>query len=48
MQNARKKPEIDFNANNYDVEELAAIVGFKTIPLNKGIITRKILELKTR
>ena len=48
MQNARKKREIDFNANNYDVEELAAIVGFKTIPLNKGIITRKILELKRK
>ena len=48
METARKKKAIDFNANNYDVEELAAIVGFKTIPLNKGIITRKILELKRK
>ncbi len=40
--------KVDFNPKNYDIEELAAILKFETIPLNKGIIERRILELKRK
>jgi len=49
MQEAmKKKRNLDFNVNNYDIEELAAILKFQHIPLNKGIIQRRILELKRK
>ena len=49
MQEAmKKKRNTDFNVNNYDIEELAAILKFEHIPLNKGIIQRRILELKRK
>ena len=38
--------KVDFNPKNYDIEELAAILKFEKIPLNKSIIERRILELK--
>ena len=38
----------DFNVYNYDIEELAAILNFEYIPINKGIIKRRILELKSK
>ena len=44
----RKKKSTDFNANNYDIEELAAILKFEYIPLNKGVIQRRIFELKRK
>ena len=49
MQEAmKKKRNLDFNVDNYDIEELAAILKFEHIPLNKGIIQRRILELKRK
>ena len=39
---------IDFNIYNYDIEELAAILKFQYVPLNKGIINRRILQLKRK
>ena len=44
----RKNTPIDFNARNYDIEELAAILKFEYIPLNKGIIQRRIYDLKKK
>ena len=38
----------DFNVYNYDIEELSAILKFEYIPINKGIINRRILELKRK
>ncbi len=43
-----KSKKIDFNVKNYDIEELAAILKFDYIPLNKGIIQRRIHDLKTK
>ena len=43
-----KKTAIDFNANNYDVEELAAILNFETLPLNEGIIKTRIQILSAK
>ena len=49
IQNKRdKKTAIDFNANNYDVEELAAILNFETLPLNEGIIKTRIRILSAK
>ena len=39
---------VDFNAYNYDIEELAAILKFEKFPLNPGKIKRRILELKRK
>ena len=36
------------NANNYDIEELAAILKFEYVPLNKGVIQRRIFDLKKK
>ena len=44
----RKKRNIDFNVNNYDIEELAAILKFQHIPLNEGVIQQRILRLKRK
>ena len=44
----RKNAPIDFNARNYDIEELAAILKFEYVPLNKGIIQRRIYDLKKK
>jgi len=44
----RTSKNIDFNVNNYDIEELAAILNFDQVPINKGIIQRKILDLKRK
>ena len=44
----KKKRNLDFNVDNYDIEELAAILKFEHVPLNKGIIQRRILELKRK
>ena len=41
-----EEKKTDFNVYNYDIEELAAILNFEYIPINKGIINRRILELK--
>jgi len=46
QEEAEKKT--DFNVYNYDIEELAAILNFEYIPINKGIINRRILELKRK
>lgn len=43
-----QRTKADFNANHYDIEELAAILKFEYIPLNKGIIQRRILDLKRK
>ena len=48
MNQARKNKKIDFNANNYDIEELAAILKFESIPLNEGKIKRRILDLRRK
>ena len=45
QQNQKK---IDFNVYNYDIEELVAILNFQYIPINKGIINRRILEFKRK
>ena len=42
----KKQQSVDFNAYNYDIEELAAILKFEKFPLNPGKIKRRILELK--
>ena len=42
----QKQNSVDFNAYNYDIEELAAILKFQKFPLNPGKIKRRILELK--
>lgn len=43
-----KTKNTDFDANNYDIEELAAILNFKYIPLNEGIIKERILIMKNK
>ena len=43
-----QRTKADFNANHYDIEELAAILKFEYIPLNKGIIQRRITDLKRK
>ena len=43
-----KKTAVDFNANNYDIEELAAILNFETLPLNEGIIKTRIRILSAK
>ena len=43
-----EEKKTDFNVYNYDIEELAAILNFEYIPINKGIINRRILELKRK
>ena len=47
-QMAGQRNKADFNANHYDIEELAAILKFEYIPLNKGIIQRRIVDLKRK
>lgn len=44
----KKQKSVDFNAYNYDIEELAAILKFEKFPLNPGKIKRRILELKRK
>ena len=44
----QKQNTVDFNAYNYDIEELAAILKFQKFPLNPGKIKRRILELKRK
>jgi len=44
----KKQQSVDFNAYNYDIEELAAILKFEKFPLNPGKIKRRILELKRK
>ena len=39
---------IDFNAENYDIEELAAILKFEYVPINPGKIKQRINELKVK
>ena len=49
MQEAmKKKRNLDFNVNNYDIEELAAILKFEHIPINEGVIQQRILRLKRK
>ena len=43
-----QEQKVDFNAENYDIEELAAILKFEYVPLNKGIIQRRIFDLKKK
>lgn len=43
-----KKEKVDFNASNYDIEELVAILKFEHVPINKPIIERRIMELKRK
>ena len=38
----------DFNVSNYDIEELAAILNFKYLPLNEGIIKDRIRHMKNK
>ena len=38
----------DFNPYNYDIEELTAILKFEIAPINKGMIDKKIAELKRK
>lgn len=44
----KETKKADFNVENYDIEELAAILNFKYVPLNKGIIKERINELKNK
>ena len=37
-----QQKKTDFDVNNYDVEELAAILNFKYVPLNQGLIRDRI------
>lgn len=43
-----QEKKTDFNADNYDVEELAAILNFKYVPLNEGLIRDRIKDMKQR
>ena len=38
IQESQYQQKTDFDVNNYDVEELAAILNFKYVPLNEGLI----------
>ena len=38
----------DFNVENYDIEELAAILKFEYVPINPGKIKQRINELKVK
>ena len=42
------KGYVDFNAENYDITELAAILNFKYIPLNESIIEDRINKFKQK
>jgi hypothetical protein len=44
----KNQNSVDFNAHNYDIEELAAILKFEHTPINKPIIERRIMELKRK
>ena len=44
----QKQKSVDFNAYNYDIEELAAILNFENFPLNSGKIKRRIVEMKRK
>tara|TARA_B110000285_G_C15137739_1_gene628358 strand:+ start:129 stop:2312 length:2184 start_codon:yes stop_codon:yes gene_type:complete len=44
----QQEKKTDFDVYNYDIEELSAILNFQYIPLNKGIINRRILEFKSK
>lgn len=44
----KETKKADFNVENYDIEELAAILNFKYVPLNKGIIKERINEMKSK
>ena len=39
-----EEKKTDFNVYNYDIEELAAILNFEYIPINKGILIKEIWE----
>ena len=43
-----QEKKTDFNVTNYDVEELAAILNFKYVPLNEGLIRDRIKDMKQR
>ena len=43
-----QEKKTDFNVENYDVEELAAILNFKYVPLNQGLIRDRIKDMKQR
>ena len=43
-----KEKNADFNVSNYDIEELAAILNFKYLPLNEGIIKDRIRHMKNK
>tara|TARA_B100000900_G_scaffold275976_1_gene235872 strand:- start:3286 stop:5040 length:1755 start_codon:yes stop_codon:yes gene_type:complete len=43
-----QQKKTDFDVNNYDVEELAAILNFKYVPLNEGLIRDRIKDMKQR
>ena len=45
---AQNHHKADFNVYHYDIEELAAILKFEHIPLNKGVINRRIVDLKRK
>lgn len=48
QQDKYKTKTADFNVTNYDVEELAAILNFKYVPLNEGIIKDRINHMKDK
>ena len=43
-----QEKKTDFDVNNYDIEELAAILNFKYVPLNEGLIRDRIKDMKQR
>ena len=43
-----QEKKTDFNVENYDIEELAAILNFKYVPLNQGLIRDRIKDMKQR
>ncbi len=44
----KETKKADFNVENYDIEELAAILNFKYVPLNKGVIKEIINEMRNK
>ncbi len=44
----KETKKADFNVENYDIEELAAILNFKYVPLNKGVIKERINEMRNK
>lgn len=43
-----QQKKTDFNVDSYDIEELAAILNFKYVPLNEGLIRDRIKDMKQR